>query len=89
MRIQKGNMPSSNSLSSVKAHTDRSYDNTNDLRGDKKFFEGFAASETQGVTEFNEEPFSNPYEREYPNYQNRNNPEIELGSREDSLETDD
>lgn len=89
MESQKINTPSSNSLPSVKANTDRSYDHTNDLRGDRKFAEEFADSETRDVTEFNEEPFKNPYEREFPNYQNRSKPGLELGSREDSLETKD
>lgn len=89
METKQDNTPSSNSISSVKSKTDRSYDHTNDLRGDRKFAEEFAASETFDVTEFNEEPFKNPYEREYPNSQNTNKPGVILGSREDSLETED
>lgn len=89
MEKQGDNTPSSNSISSVKSHTDRTYDHTNDLRGDRKFAEEFADSETVDVTEFNEEPFKNPYEREYPNSENKNKEGMLLGSREDSLETED
>lgn len=89
MQSRIDHTPSSNTLVSVKGKTDRAYDTTNDLRGDRKFTEDFTSPSVVEVHTEDTETFKNPYERENPNAQNRNKPGIKLGSREDSLETDD
>lgn len=86
MEKQDDNTPSSNNLESVKGKTDRTYDTTNELRGDRKFADEFAAGTTY---EADTETFKNPYERENPNAQNKNKVGLLLGSREDSLEVED
>ncbi len=86
MEKQLDNTPSSNDLKSVKRKTDRAYDTTNELRGDRQFANDFAAANSY---ESDAETFINPYERENPNAQNKNKKGILLGSREDSLEIED
>lgn len=86
MEKQGDNTPSSNNLKLVKGKTDRSYDTTNELRGDRKFADEFAARTTY---EADTETFKNPHERENPNARNKNKDGLLLGSREDSLEIDD
>lgn len=86
MEKQIDNTPSSNNLNTIKRKTDRAYDATNELRGDRQFADEFAsdiANETETET------FKNPYERENPNRQNKNKEGVLLGSREDSLEIED
>lgn len=86
MEKQFDNTPSSNNLNSVKRKTDRAYDTTNELRGDRQFADEFASD---SAIEVDTETFKNPYERENPNAQNKNKEGLLLGSREDSLEIED
>lgn len=86
MAKQFDNTPSSNNLNSVKRKTDRAYDTTNELRGDRQFADEFADGTTY---ESDTETFKNPHERENPNAQNKNKEGLLLGSREDSLEIED
>ncbi|OYZ21249.1 MAG: hypothetical protein B7Y39_09460 [Bdellovibrio sp. 28-41-41] len=83
MEKQIDNIPSSNNLDTVKRKTDRAYDATNELRGDRQFADEFASDIAY---ETDTETFKNPYERESPNAQNKNKEGVLLGSREDSLE---
>jgi hypothetical protein len=84
MEENKDNTPSSNSLSSVKSHTDRTQDHTNDLRGDRKFADEFSADLNDNVYDDTKGPGTLPGE---PDERTKKLSKYGLGSRDESLES--